>query len=94
MELASIAEVPPILCKDKQRSFACQGQKSVLRALLCPQEGKRKAPLLQKLQQGGGGAGRIPPMQRHPAYLSELPIECDCKGTNIPRYHQRCALFN
>lgn len=42
MELASIAEVPPILCKDKQRCFACQGQKSVLRAVLCPQEEKEK----------------------------------------------------
>ena len=45
--------------KDKQRRFACQGQKPVLRTLLCPQVQKRKAPLLQKLQQGGGGAGRM-----------------------------------
>ena len=44
MELASIAEVPPILCKDKQRSFACQGQKSVLRALLCPKVQKKHRP--------------------------------------------------
>ena len=28
--------------KDKQLSFICQGQKSVLRALLCPQEEKEK----------------------------------------------------
>ena len=46
--------------KDKHRRFACQGQKSVLRTLLCPQVQKRKAPLLQKLQQGGGGAGWMP----------------------------------
>ena len=23
-----------------------------------------------------------------------IPIECSCKGTHFPRYHQRCALFN
>lgn len=80
--------------KDKQRSFDCQGQKSVLRALLCPKERKKKSTAPPKsYNKGGGGAWRMLPTQGiRKIYV--LPIECDCKGTKNSRYYQRCALFN
>ena len=53
--------------------------KSLLRTLLCPQEGKRKAPLLQKLQQGGDGAGWMQTPERHPAYRIEYLLSAVAK---------------
>lgn len=40
----SFFRISSFFSKDKQRSFACQGQKSVLRTLLCPQVQKKHRP--------------------------------------------------
>ena len=85
-------------CKVKQWCFACQGQKSVLRALLCPQGQKRKAPLLQKATTKEVavqvGCELELELWRAPDLYKVIPIKFGCKGTKNSRDYQGCAVFN
>lgn len=93
----SFFRISSFCSKYKQRSFACQGQKSVLRTLLCPQVQKKHRPSKSYNKEEAVQEGCECELELGPGIRimkKKLHIECDCKGTKNPQYYQRCALFN